>query len=125
MGCNSHLSIEVNYGSAWEPFALDVPESRNYNLYEAMAGVRGYSGNAVVRPRGIPKDVSRVVEYWIKRASNDGHTHSWLSSDEFHRAMLKGYGEGTKEWDAIDGVLTTLKMLLGETNVRLIFFFDN
>lgn len=130
MGCNSHLSIEYqdmkSYApTRWEAFALDLPESRDYSLYTAMAGVRGSRREAIVQPRGIPKDASTPVMYWIKRAGEDGHTHSWLHPDEFHRTIQASHADRSKIWDAIDGVLTTLKTIYGDQHVRLVFFFDN
>lgn len=129
MGCNSHLSIEILRRWAntaqWDTWALDIPESRDYALYEAMAGVRGEKANAVVRPRGIPKDLSDTVKYWIDRAGDDGHSHSWLYPSEFHRAIKQANAEDDKIWKSIHGVLTTLQMIWEDENVRLVFFFDN
>ncbi|MGH7974947.1 MAG: hypothetical protein ACREBR_05435 [bacterium] len=133
MGCNSHLTIEVkgrweHSPERWDLFALDIPESRHYRLYEAMAGVRGEEDNAVVQPRGIPADADRGTLYWIKRADSDGHSHSWLYAKEFIKALEQAtddkYGNG-KEWDSLVKVLAALETVYGENNVRLVFFFDN
>lgn len=130
MGCNSHLAIEIkgrwsHSPEEWDTWALDIPESRNYSLYEAMAGVRGEESNAVVPVRGVPKDCDPVTAHWIKRAGADGHTHSWLTPVEFHKAIERVTADDNKTWNAVDGVLTTLQMLYGDENVRLVFFFDN
>lgn len=130
MGCNSHLSIEVrarytHSPDRWDVWALDLPESRNYYVYEAMAGVRGEDSNAIVLPRGIPKDCSSVIEHWVKRAGEDGHTHSWLSPHEFDKVMKKVEVVEGKEWNSLNKVLITLEEIYGRENVRLVFYFDN
>lgn len=129
MGCNSHLTIEIKQrwdsDTAWSVWALDLPESRDYNLYEAMAGVRGEDEKALVLPRGIPADASQGTAYWIKRAGEDGHSHSWLSPEEFHAAVVQADAGSTKEWGSLDAILATLEKTYGKNNVRLIFFFDN
>ncbi len=135
MGCNSHLSIEILRlwgfnATEWRTWALDIPESRDYYLYEAMAGVRGDDENAVVIPRGVPADVSDPIKYWIKRAGEDGHTHSWLYPSEFHLAMQKSRNRDRSEnhdqcWLAVDQILSVLESIYGIEHVRIIFFFDN
>ena len=135
MGCNSHISVEILgrwiNSKQWETWALDLPESRDYYLYEAMAGVRGEEEKAVVLPRGVPADASRAVKYWVERAGEDGHSHSWLYPAEFNKALKQsGLGDGAqyetaKEWVALDSVLKGLGQVYGEESVRLVFFFDN
>lgn len=129
MGCNSHISIEIQgqYSHSplqWGIWALDIPESRNYRLYEAMAGVRGEKKNAIIAPRGIPSDIANVTAYWIKRYGEDGHTHSWLFADEFHIAVQKA-GDVDRCWLAVDQLLDVLSKIYGIEHVRLIFYFDN
>lgn len=58
MGCNSHISIEIQGQWShsllqWDTWALDIPESRDYRLYGAMAGAKlfglfGYSGLVII-----------------------------------------------------------------------------
>lgn len=132
MGCNSHISIEVmeqwSTNKAWETWALDIPESRDYQLYEAMAGVRGEDEKAVVAPRGIPADASNAIKYWIQRSDGDGHSHSWLYADEFNRALMQsqdGNFATNNVWLAVDKVLDSLAQVYGRQSVRIVFFFDN
>lgn len=137
MGCNSHLSVEVreperHYMNGWETYALDLPESRNYSMYTFMAGVRGDEGDAIAQPRDIPQDVSTHVKAWWQRWDGDGHTPSYLSSEEFREVIRlykkspdnKGYGLA-KEWLALSEVLNGLEKVYGKENVRVVFFFDN
>lgn len=133
MGCNSHISIEVfekwYNGKQWETWALDIPESRDYQLYEAMAGVRSNEEDDMMfPPRGIPIDVSLAVKYWIQRYGEDGHSHSWLYADEFNKALIKGKSDSfptNNTWLAVDKVLDSLAQVYGRTGVRIVFFFDN
>ncbi len=131
MGCNSHLSIEIRgtySNTLWETWALDIPESRDYILYEKMAGVRGADAAAVVLPRGIPSDASQGVRYWVNRAGDDGHSHSWLYPSEFSTALVKSTyedDEPRKIWKSLDLVLKSLADVYGDSNVRLVIFFDN
>ena len=132
MGCNSHLSIEYYNGERWDAFALDVPESRNYMMYELMAGVRGEDKNAFIKPRGIPKDADEVTKAWFKRWDCDGHTPSYLTASEFRqvvnaytaKARQEGYGLA-KAWEAVRNVLSALEETYGDDKVRVVFFFDN
>lgn len=133
MGCNSHLTVEIqgqwlHAPNAWTTYALDIPESRDYRLYEAMAGVRGEDENALVAPRGIPADASDVVVYWAKRDDGDGHTHSWLYPKEFHNAVEKVVAQERSVdrcWVALDELLIMLEKIYGENHARVVFYFDN
>ena len=148
MGCNSHLSIEIqgrwsHSPSKWDTWAIDLPESRDYYLYEAMAGVRGEDENAIATPRGVPVDASSQVKFWCERAGDDGHSHSWLYPSEFTEAIIKSdkrfaeevkrskypadpeRGHTDKAWLSLDKVLKALAEVYGDENVRLVFFFDN
>jgi len=130
MGCNSHLTVEIqgqweHAPTKWSTWALDIPESRDYALYEAMAGVRGEDGNALVAPRGIPADADTATEYWIKRYGEDGHTHSWLYPKEFHAAVEKVNRDVDSCWIALDQLLQVLEKIYGENHARVVFYFDN
>ena len=52
---------------------------RNYELFAALAGVRGDGPE----PRDIPEDVSEYVEYEYEGWGSDSHSASWYSADEF------------------------------------------
>ena len=138
MGCNSHLTIEIKqkWGTVptWNTWALDIPEARDYRIYEAMAGARGEEENAVVAPRGEPVDASDAVKYWIKRYGEDGHTHSWLSPKEFQEVIKRVEAINATstvkwglapEWVALEKILLTLEEVYGEGNARVVFYFDN
>lgn len=52
-----------------------VPIARSYKLFEEMAGVRGNVENAVVRPKGMPKDACEVLQREA-RASEYNFSHT-------------------------------------------------
>ena len=55
--------------------------SRNYELFSALANVRG-DGNGP-EPKGLPQDVSEYVEVEFQGWGMDAHSASWYSADEF------------------------------------------
>ena len=103
MGCDIHLFIEMrrhpeneweaepttNYGendSALYPYGVRSV-SRNYHIFGLLAGVR--ENNCMFMPRGIPKDVTPLVEMAIEGWNRDAHTHSYLSLAEFKEVIAK------------------------------------
>jgi hypothetical protein len=52
--------------------------NRNYELFAALAGVRGDGPE----PRGIPDDVSVLALHMIEGWGEDGHSHTWMLMDE-------------------------------------------
>lgn len=53
--------------------------SRNYEFFAALAGVRGFGPD----PKGLPPDVSPLVRQYAEDWDSDGHSHSWYSAQEF------------------------------------------
>lgn len=82
MGADCHCHIEVKIDNKWEHYS--VPNiQRNYTIFEKMAGVRGDVANAISPPRGLPKDISLITKIDADNYGVGGHSHSWLSSEEF------------------------------------------
>jgi len=131
MGCDIHMAIEVfgnlDHIKQWEVFALDIPTARDYTMFGAMAGVRDHTVTPVVSPRGMPTDSARATKYWVERGA--GHTQSWFYHDEFAEAMrLVREADNIsvcKVFLAVNSTLKALAKVYGETNVRLVFFFDS
>lgn len=120
MGCDIHLYVERKLGSGnWacvrdmscgvnvksfarrqtikDPFALEegfgyyrswLLRQRNYHMFALLAGVRGEGPE----PRGLPEDVSELVEEQAQRWGNDGYSHSWATAQEFMSAWLDAGG---------------------------------
>jgi hypothetical protein len=146
MGCDIHMIVErKKNGNKWEAFMPQYLKkwddtlcvSRNYELFEHLAGVRGYSENAIVQPRGIPKNASQRYKSLVKNWGEDGHTHSYLTLEE----LLKfSYGDNyligkhnrmssiSPEFSSIIKSITKFELAVPgvlPSDIRFMFFFDN
>lgn len=137
MGCNIHGFIETKeYPNSdtrqwWS--VHEIPYTRNYAFYAAIAGVRNYLEiTPISEPRGIPHDASLMSEATSKEDGADGHTHSWLTYKEIKEYdWLQNIGDKM----LIDNIHTHFKSLMnemrflsgyyGEEGVRMVFWFDN
>ena len=62
---------------------VSLYSSRNYELFNALAGVRGGKGNPICsEPKGLPNDVTKQVAAASDRWNGDGHSHSYLTLQE-------------------------------------------
>ena len=164
MGCDIHIYIEkrvngdkwqthpghtlIHKGTEDEQIGSVDATGRDYTLFAALAGVRG-SGPA---PLGLPDDISQTIERAIARYGNDGHSHSYISLDNFKDILRKhmytdyssismfyNYGLlGSKHPPNFSTIVSALEherdqeyaeSILLDYNLkieyRLIFFFDN
>ena len=118
----------------WHPEKLELVEpynGRNYELFAALAGVRGWA-EPIVAPRGIPQDVSNDVSDEYDREKDWVHTPSWLTLAE-----LRVAAKDKKTYDK--HVRNALKVLIGnvdfmfsaawrwpdDVDVRIVFWFDS
>lgn len=127
MGCDIHYVVErrkIGVGDKWVGiYASDVhpypsqpnkwyrplPRERNYNLFAEIAGVRGEGK----KPLGVPIDASDLtlaqVGYW----DNDGHSHSFMSAEDFCKIWIKCREiQEDRDWD--EYILTYNKILTPE-----------
>lgn len=81
MGCDIHLHQEVLIDGEWHHYSCPRV-SRNYLLFSKMAGVRGSREDAIASPRGVPADITTVTKMDLDSWGGDGHSHSWLASEE-------------------------------------------
>jgi hypothetical protein len=117
--------------------------SRNYALFGRLASVRGDGRD----PRGLPEDVSEMVQMFADGWSGDGHSHSWLSASDFAddyygvEAIESGEEEPMTEYhqnilqvDKNYAVLQFLQEMCGVSGIgevtqanefRFVFWFDN
>jgi len=118
MGCDIHLYVEKkSVDGQWICVAKDAYGGRNYNLFSILADVRngrGFAGcktgegfNPISKPKGLPADVSAVVQEESDGWSGDGHSHSYLTLSEIlgfdwtQTTQLQGWvsAEAFKSWD--------------------------
>jgi hypothetical protein len=129
MGCDIHAFVEVKLAGEWHCYhACDL--GRDYELFAKMADVRNYgSVEPISKPRGLPLDLSAVVEFEAKHWGADGHSHSYLTLDEV--APLEKWLEGPprKKWAPFGYVFGNgwcrSDLPEGVEDVRLVFWFDN
>lgn len=122
MGCDIHLFLErqvkpgvwamvFNYnglntagvscigGQDLDGYLWFKVRNRNYHLFGEIAGVRGDSSLGY-EPKGLPPDVSPMVQYRADEWDGDGHSHSWLSAREF----IKLYAESNRNQELLDDI---------------------
>lgn len=118
----------VTYGAHWLNVAPDE--------HPDWAGTDGWTSKANAE-RWVKNGYSEaeIVDGKLKRVSNpDGHSHSWLSTEELsaaldkYRSIIGGVwpteaGTVPTEWAAILGAMQAIEAN-GET-ARVIFWFDN
>lgn len=166
MGCDIHIVVEVKHDGQWvgmhscpyteaemyprealtnaagEPvravmgFTHWPLRSRNYELFAALAGVRG-NGPAA---KGMPPDASALARMESAHWGEDGHSHSYCTAERFLKFACKHNSlpdivRKTIEEGANGGVPDTLKdyvwKYLGVSehvpmkDVRIVFWFDN
>ena len=90
MGCDIHMHLEVKIDNQWEHYGAPSV-SRNYELFEKL-GARGDIENAMVTPKGIPADATKLTALDYKSWEGDAHTASWLSKEEI--MVLEGWLKG-------------------------------
>jgi hypothetical protein len=117
-------AIESDNGKPPSRYLFWKATNRNYELFAAIAGVRG-AGPA---PKGIPFDASDLSIMTIKAYGSDGHSHTWLSEEEAIRTwaplVLKD-----SDWVAPERRQKVGNYLgmddVGHDQYRLVIFFDN
>jgi len=105
MGCDIHLYIEVLTENGWELYGHPTV-ARDYELFAKMAGVRNYTEtNPISWPKGLPEDISYIVGQSSVDWGTDGHSHSWLDSNEIEELREwydNGRYDGAIPWDKKD-----------------------
>ena len=92
MGCDIHAHVEIKYAGNWMHYA-NPRINRWYDLFSLMANVRneeiGHAGyiRPIAQPRGIPRDATPTTKLCAKEYGADGHSHSWLSSEEVAKVV--------------------------------------
>lgn len=140
MGTDIHAHIETRDrdGTWWHTASGDLGIDRWYDLFAAMADVRNSYERGIVpvsQPRGLPDDVSGVVAMDYDRWSEDAHSASWLTTEEFSEAILRAEtasnlasGEtnvGFPNCPALAMMRSIASNTQDPRRARLVFWFDN
>ncbi len=140
MGCDIHAFYEIKVDDEWIGYG-EADFGQNYYFFARLADVRNYEAIAPIdKPRGLPNDVSKLVSLHSKAWGVDGHSHSWINSDEYTLLMTEftpdQLSSGMNKWRAPGGVYLfgnnfhTWSLHSGEypkflQDFRLVFWFDN
>lgn len=92
MGCDIHLYVEFKQNERWIHNPSITYDDRNYNVFAMLANVRngkGFAGcdtgdgfNPIAMPRGLPNNVSSIIEIESEKWGPDGHSHSYITLTE-------------------------------------------
>ena len=142
MGCDIHAFYEIKVDDEWIGYG-EADFGRNYDFFARLANVRNYSAGKITPidiPRGLPDDVSKLVALHSNSWDVDGHSHSWISSDEYTLIMTEFKPEtlksGMNKWSPPGGLYLfsndfhSWSLHSGEypeflQDFRLVFWFDN
>lgn len=142
MGCDIHAFIEVKFGGAWHYYG-ELKVGRDYELFERMAGVRGYKSAAMLPPRGLPEDAGAMTVFIKNDWGSDGHSHSWFSAvemealDAWHKKRFLSHERPASVFTRQPETLYLFgndidswwrwprERPKGVEDIRLVFWFDN
>ena len=136
MGCDIHAYLEKKNSDGTYSYVKDVFESREYNLFAFLAGVRNYIRIKPINDaRGLPTDLSEYVKDEYENWKYDAHSVSWIDVDELYdfNYMNNVHDENTSfsyqfmTYTTFLGEHTLSDILkLGQyINHRIVFWFDN
>ena len=95
MGCDIHAHLEVKISGTWHHASMPRIK-RHYILFAKMANVRNCDKNnsnyiePIDEPRGLPDDATFLTKFASEYMGKDGHSHSYLTSDELGE-LIKWY----------------------------------
>lgn len=143
MGCDIHLFREKKVNNSWEclePYEIvdeyedrkEYPEidnphlRRNYALFGFLANVRQNIPEGF-NPRGLPADVSPLVNGDSASWDSDGHSHSWLSLSEIKNKLTEFLIAPTEFSPHYVPDLQHIVSLFPDdsSEYRIVFWFDN
>jgi hypothetical protein len=131
VGCDIHAFVEFKSGDEWH-FYTEIDISRDYDLFEKMAGVRGNSVNAIAEPKGLPLDISKTTYLHTVSWGMDGHSFSYLNFDELTiiEKQFKILDADHKHFHRSDFFFGNDFLVKEDwpefvSDLRLVFWFDN
>lgn len=154
MGCDIHLCLEKKHDGVWVGInsfswevlsALSAPlhsvhfpaRERHYDLFAALAGVRGDGPEA----KGLPEDMSSLTMMLTDEIGGNGHSRTWYSLKEAAE-IYELVCDGPQAAQRVAGKLLNEKTTPAMTkyfgiqaeyfddpkeidNYRVVFWFDN
>ena len=82
MGADIHAHMEIKWDGEWLYYS-PVDIGRNYHLFARMADMgRCHDIDPIAENKGIPEDASKMARIHCDRWGRNGHSHSWLNSQE-------------------------------------------
>lgn len=135
MGCDIHGWVECKsqYLTHHWYGVVDIEPliHRDYAAFGLLFGVRDHDYPPVAQHRGLPEHASTRSRE--ESASDDYHSHSWISYQEMKDAPLFSTLEqyvwwkeaDRPQWHALLTIMDTLAVLEGPEHVRLVVWFDN
>lgn len=134
MGCDIHGCVEIKVDNEWKFVSTLKYDSRNYNVFCNLAGVRCRVGNHIARQVEpdyfIPDDVSSTTQIEYDVWDTSAHSAKTLSAKKFvdiiceNQEVDLSYDESMEHWLGID----KLTMFTNKNNLddfRVVFWFDN
>lgn len=105
MGRSIHFHSEVKINGVWHHHS-EHHIKRHYALFAKMANVRNYKNKIkpISNPKGLPTDISFLTKLSSDSLGSDGHSHSWLNSEEIselHKFIVDE--DNSSMWFGIDG----------------------
>ena len=148
MGCDIHMMVEKRSGDVWELAVVTYEcgaceatgrnggrecwacsgtgarseyDSRFYDLFATLAGVRNYEGKVapLAAPRGVPENACAEWKAEVAHWGPDFHSESWLLISE----VLPTRDSFDKHWQRFLDACAALDA--DHSRVRLVFAFDN
>ena len=130
MGCDIHMMIERKKKNrkTWVHETGMEYKPRNYNMFALLAGVRSCDGTQAVFPEaGIAPDASSRFKEYCESCVNDGHSHSFLSCQQYEHVM-KNYEAkypGNHAYEYQETLWRMRGIVADGHQARVCFFFDN
>lgn len=135
MGCDIHFYIQkrdpspalANTPEEWDDWG-QIEVGRNYSLFGAMAGVRGFHMKAVAEPRGLPIGGFSARQDFEEEG---GHSASWLWVEELQEAVERTLADGSlrdrqRTQEEFAPIFAALRLLENKPHAcRVVFWFDN
>jgi hypothetical protein len=105
MGTDVHAYLEFAYGdedirdAKYTWCMADLHMSRDYEMFDLMAGGRSGSESAIVRPRGVPKNISYMAEvaYYLYVDDKFAKEETFCSTEEAKGWVKSGCSKWSKD----------------------------